>query len=354
MPLREIAGPAGRLEALLDEPAGRRGVDRDGLRRAPATPAACAPRSSSRIRIRSTAARCTRRSVYQAAKALARIGCAVLRFNFRGVGASAGTFDDGAGEHGRLPRRARLHGTRAIRARRCGPAGFSFGSWVALTVGADDPRVSTLHRHRAAGRRATTSTPVARSTKPKFFIQGELDELCPLKDMRAFYAQLRGAEGAGRHRRAPITCSTARSARSATRSRICWATSAEHVERHMNDAVIVSAVRTAVGKAPNGTLRGTRPDELAAVVDRAKRSRARPALDPAEIDDVILGCAMPEAEQGLNVARIASLRAGIPVDGVGGHRQPLLLVGPAGDRLRRRAHHVRLRVGASSPAAPSR
>ena len=80
----------------------------------------------------------------------------------------------------------------------------------------------------------------------------------------------------------------------------------------MQDAVIVSAVRTAVGKAPNGTLRGTRPDELAAAVISEALARA-PGLDPAEIDDVILGCAMPEAEQGLNVARIASLRAGIPV-----------------------------------------
>jgi acetyl-CoA acyltransferase len=76
--------------------------------------------------------------------------------------------------------------------------------------------------------------------------------------------------------------------------------------------VIVSAVRTAVGKAPNGTLRGTRPDELAATVIGEALRRA-PALDPSEIEDVILGCAMPEAEQGLNVARIASLRAGIPV-----------------------------------------
>ncbi|MBI3494068.1 MAG: acetyl-CoA C-acyltransferase [Acidobacteria bacterium] len=80
----------------------------------------------------------------------------------------------------------------------------------------------------------------------------------------------------------------------------------------MNDAVIVSAVRTAVGKAPNGTLRGTRPDELGAVVIGEALRRA-PGLDPGEIDDVILGCAMPEAEQGMNVARIASLRAGIPV-----------------------------------------
>ena len=80
----------------------------------------------------------------------------------------------------------------------------------------------------------------------------------------------------------------------------------------MHDAVIVSAVRTAVGKAPNGTLRGTRPDELAAAAIREALRRA-PAIDPREIDDVILGCAMPEAEQGMNVARIASLRAGIPV-----------------------------------------
>ena len=80
----------------------------------------------------------------------------------------------------------------------------------------------------------------------------------------------------------------------------------------MKDAVIVSAVRTAVGKAPNGTLRATRPDELAASVI-AEVLRRAPGTDPRELDDVVLGCAMPEAEQGLNVARIASLRAGVPV-----------------------------------------
>src|SRR5438270_1314383 len=80
----------------------------------------------------------------------------------------------------------------------------------------------------------------------------------------------------------------------------------------MNDAVIVSAVRTAVGKAPGGTLRGTRPDELAAAAIGEALKRA-PGIDPGDVDDVILGCAMPEAEQGMNVARIASLRAGIPV-----------------------------------------
>src|SRR5438067_8149000 len=80
----------------------------------------------------------------------------------------------------------------------------------------------------------------------------------------------------------------------------------------MHEAVIVSAVRTAVGKAPRGTLRGTRPDDLAATVIGEALRRA-PGVEPGEIDDVILGCAMPEAEQGMNVARIASLRAGIPV-----------------------------------------
>jgi acetyl-CoA acyltransferase len=80
----------------------------------------------------------------------------------------------------------------------------------------------------------------------------------------------------------------------------------------MRDAVIVSAVRTPVGKAPNGVLRTTRPDDLAAIVMREALSRA-PGLDPVDVDDVIFGCAMPEAEQGLNVARIASLRAGLPV-----------------------------------------
>ena len=80
----------------------------------------------------------------------------------------------------------------------------------------------------------------------------------------------------------------------------------------MAEAFIVSAVRTPVGKAPNGSLRHARPDELAAIVIREALARAA-ALPPAEVEDVILGCAMPEAEQGLNVARIASLRAGVPI-----------------------------------------
>ena len=81
----------------------------------------------------------------------------------------------------------------------------------------------------------------------------------------------------------------------------------------MRDVVIVAAVRTPVGKATKERLRATRPDDLAAVAIKGALERV-PQLDPREIEDVILGCAMPEAEQGMNVARIASLRAGLPVE----------------------------------------
>jgi acetyl-CoA acyltransferase len=81
----------------------------------------------------------------------------------------------------------------------------------------------------------------------------------------------------------------------------------------MKEVVIASSVRTPVGRAFKGTLRATRPDELAAVAIKGALERI-PQLDPREIEDVILGCAMPEAEQGMNVARIASLRAGLPVE----------------------------------------
>ena len=81
----------------------------------------------------------------------------------------------------------------------------------------------------------------------------------------------------------------------------------------MPEAVIVSAVRTPVGRAYKGSLRATRPDDLAALAIKEALARV-PGLDLKEIDDVILGCAMPEGEQGMNVARIAALRAGLPVE----------------------------------------
>jgi acetyl-CoA acyltransferase len=81
----------------------------------------------------------------------------------------------------------------------------------------------------------------------------------------------------------------------------------------MKEAVIVSAVRTAVGKAPKGTLRDTRPDDMGAAVIKEAIARV-PGLEASAIDDVIMGCAMPEAEQGMNVARAAAIRAGLPVE----------------------------------------
>src|SRR5450432_360215 len=81
----------------------------------------------------------------------------------------------------------------------------------------------------------------------------------------------------------------------------------------MREVVIASSVRTPIGRAIKGTLRATRPDELAAIAIKGALDRV-PQLDPKEIEDVILGCATPEAEQGMNVARIASLRAGLPVE----------------------------------------
>jgi len=81
----------------------------------------------------------------------------------------------------------------------------------------------------------------------------------------------------------------------------------------MREAVIVSAVRTAVGKAPKGTLRTTRPDEMGGTVIKEALARV-PGLEASEIEDVIMGCAMPEAEQGMNVARAAAIRAGLPVE----------------------------------------
>src|SRR5689334_10153576 len=81
----------------------------------------------------------------------------------------------------------------------------------------------------------------------------------------------------------------------------------------MVDVAIVAAVRSAVGRAHKGALALTRPDELAAQVIKAALAKV-PALKPAEVDDLILGCAMPEGEQGLNIARVAGLMAGLPIE----------------------------------------
>lgn len=179
--LLTIPGPVGPLEALLDTPAP-----------AAASGPAVAPRAAVVFAHPHPAYGGTMhtRAVYYGAKGLTRIGCAVLRFNFRGVGTSAGDFDQGRGEvddyraalnemHDRYPHVPLW------------AAGFSFGAWVALETGATDPRVSALIgiAPPVAGH-GFTFPHTLDSLTPKFFIQGDLDALCPLKDLRAFYARL--------------------------------------------------------------------------------------------------------------------------------------------------------------------
>jgi alpha/beta superfamily hydrolase len=169
--LREIPGPAGPLEALLDVP--------DGEPRAVAIAGHPHPLHGGTMHTK---------ALYQAAKALQRIGVAVLRFNFRGVGRSGGTFDAGPGE------RDDFRAAIAFMHERypdlpIWAAGMSFGSWIAMTTGAEDSRVSLL---------LGIAPPIDRyefdvlktCTLPKFIIHGESDELISIKEIRKFYAQL--------------------------------------------------------------------------------------------------------------------------------------------------------------------
>jgi uncharacterized protein len=186
MPLREIAGPAGRLEALLDEPADARAVGDDGLLRTGHTEGVRAAVVLAHPHTEYGGTMHTK-AVYQSAKALTRIGCAVLRFNFRGAGTSAGTFSNGPGEmddfRAALTMMAERHPARPLWA-----GGMSFGAWIGMTVGAEDSRVSTLIAIALPVTHYDLGS-IARSTKPKFFIHGERDEVCALKEMREFYAR---------------------------------------------------------------------------------------------------------------------------------------------------------------------
>jgi alpha/beta superfamily hydrolase len=174
-PIREIQGPAGRLEALLEPPV-----------LSPGQPVRAAVVFGHPLPIEGGTMHT--KAVYRATKALARIGCAVLRFNFRGVGSSEGTWDEGPGEI------ADFRAALDVMAARypdteLWTAGFSFGSWVALTVGATDDRVRILIGIAPPLDRYDFSV-VAKSTKPKFFIHGEFDEISPLKRMYEFYSQV--------------------------------------------------------------------------------------------------------------------------------------------------------------------
>ena len=170
-PIREIQGPAGPLEALVEKPAGDP--------RAAVVFAHPLPIQGGTMHTK---------VVFQGTKALARIGCAVLRFNFRGVGRSAGEWDEGRGElddyRAAVDFMASQYPGIEVWA-----AGFSFGSYVALTVGAEDDRICALIGIAPPVNRYDFAA-VKRSTRPKFIIHGEGDELIPIKAVREFYAQL--------------------------------------------------------------------------------------------------------------------------------------------------------------------
>ena len=169
--VRQFPGPVGPLECLIDRPAGDP--------RAAVVFAHPLPIEGGTMHTK---------VVFQGAKALTRIGCVVLRFNFRGVGQSAGTWDEGRGEMDDF-RAAVDYLASMYPGLQMWAAGFSFGSYIAMTVGADDPRICALigvappvnHYEYASAKL---------SVKPKFIIHGEQDELIALKLVRQFYAQL--------------------------------------------------------------------------------------------------------------------------------------------------------------------
>jgi alpha/beta superfamily hydrolase len=180
--ITDLRGPAGLLEATLDPPADGHS---DQEIKAAAVFAHPHPQYSGTMHTK---------VIYQGAKGLTRIGCAVLRFNFRGVGRSEGQFDQGEGE--KQDHSAALDYMAArYPGKRLWSAGFSFGAWVALEVGAAHDRVSTL-----IGIAPPVATSVSgmsysfpatlMSRNPKFFIQGEADDVCPLEALWQFYARL--------------------------------------------------------------------------------------------------------------------------------------------------------------------
>lgn len=183
-----IPGPVGRLEALVDDP---------GALCTTASPDRAAPPAGGSATRPVTAAvvlahphplhggTMHTKVVFQAAKAFCRLGCAVMRFNFRSVGASEGAFAGGVGELDDFRAALDFMATR-YPGTTLWAAGVSFGSWVAMTAGASDDRVTTLTGIASPLTLFDFST-VKASAKPKYLIHGERDELCPLRDVWAFY-----------------------------------------------------------------------------------------------------------------------------------------------------------------------
>ncbi len=183
--LREFQGPAGRLEAILDLPVPK-GVTSDGL-------AATGHDAGMRAAVvlghphPQFGGTMHTKGIYHTAKGLSRIGCAVLRFNFRGVGKSEGTWDEGRGERDDFTSGLDLMASR-FPGVPLWAGGMSFGSWVGMNVGMDDPRVSALIGIAAPVNKWDFSA-VEKSTKPKFFVHGEMDEICGFREINAFHAR---------------------------------------------------------------------------------------------------------------------------------------------------------------------
>jgi uncharacterized protein len=169
----DIPGPAGNLEGLIN-------ADSSGEARAIVVLAHPLPTAGGTMHTK---------AVFHAAKAFARIGCRVLRFNFRGVGRSAGTFDEGRGEADDFAAALDFMASRFPETRTTWVGGMSFGSWIAMTAGAKDPRFSLLLGIATTVTRYDFSA-VVQASKPTFLIHGERDEIIPLKEVRRFYGQL--------------------------------------------------------------------------------------------------------------------------------------------------------------------
>ena len=169
----DIPGPAGLLEGLINT--------KNAVRpRAIAVLAHPLPTAGGTMHTK---------AVFHAAKALARIDVPVLRFNFRGVGRSPGSFSDGIGEQEDFRAALAFMMARYPDVTRVWCGGMSFGSWVSMAVGAGDPRVSTLIGIACPVNRYDYSAVVS-ARKPTFLVHGERDELIPLKEIRKFYANL--------------------------------------------------------------------------------------------------------------------------------------------------------------------
>lgn len=182
----DLTGPAGRLEAMIDLP-----VAAVTNQASPAAPRAAVVFAHPHPQFGGTM---HTKAVYQGTKGLARIGCAVLRFNFRGVGRSAGVFDQGNGEKADFAAALDYMAARYPEAP-LWAAGFSFGSWVALEVGALDTRVAALIGIAPPVATSISGmkyefTATLESEKAKFFVQGEADEVCPLEGLWQFYGRL--------------------------------------------------------------------------------------------------------------------------------------------------------------------